>query len=98
MQRFMFIAVIIAVAALFIVPESMIGEYKGLITAKYFIKEQSIKVKNIFMSLLRGEKPEEFKDIEGDVKEAIKDTVREKIEEQASTNTNRAFEINIGIQ
>ena len=68
----------------------MIGEYKGLLTAKYFLREQVIRVTNILVSLAKGEKPKEFDDIkldnikesvEGEIKDTLKESVKEAIDE-----------------
>ena len=65
MRRILFIIIAIAIALLFIIPESAMSEYKGLISVKYFLQDSAIKAKSIISSLIRGERPKEF-DILGD--------------------------------
>ena len=86
LQRIIFFILAISVTALFVVPESWIGEYKGVLTAKYFLREQVTRAKNILISLAKGEKPKEFYNIKLDnikesVEEEIKDTLKESAKE-----------------
>lgn len=92
MKKIIVSILIIAIVALFLVPESMLQEYQGLLKAKYFLKDAGTKVKNIFISLIKGEKPKEFDGLEDaakktleqgkeDIKEEAKDVLKESINE-----------------
>ena len=87
MRKFVFFILVVAIAGLFLVPESMIGEYKGLLKTKYFLRDTAFKVRSI-SSLVIGEIPEEFKmwgekakekfeEGKENVKEGVKDTLKE---------------------
>ena len=96
MKKNLFFIIIIAVAALFLVPESMIGEYKGLLKVKYALRDTAITLKNIATEFARtGEKPAELDSLEQSarekldagaeqlkegVKDAAKDAAKETIE------------------
>lgn len=82
MTKIILSILIIAIVALFLVPESMLQEYQGLVKAKYFLKDTGIKVKNIFISLIKGEKPKEFDKLEDAAKKTLKEG-REDIKEEA---------------
>lgn len=84
MGKYIFIILVIAIGALFIVPESMIGEYKGILNAKYFIKDASVTARNIISSLARGEMPAEFKVWEEKAKEKFeegKESAKEQVKD-----------------
>lgn len=78
--------IIIAIVALFLIPESWMGEYKGLLKVKYTLKSEALKVKNILTSLIRGEEVKEFDDIKErfeEEKESIKNEIKETLKETA---------------
>lgn len=88
MRKYLFFISVIAIALLFLVPESLMGEYKGLLKTKYFLRNAAYKTKDIVSSLARGEIPEEFKEWEDAIKkkfeegkesakEEVKDTLKE---------------------
>ncbi len=86
MQKIITIIVALSFTAMLIVPDSWIGEYKGLLTVKYFLREQIIRAKSILTSLAKGEKPKEFDNIKLDnikksAAEKIKDTLKESAKE-----------------
>jgi hypothetical protein len=86
MQKIFIIILALSLTALLTVPDSWIGEYKGIITAKYFLREQAIRAKNILISLAKGERPKEFDNIKPDnilesIKQEIKDTLKESAKE-----------------
>lgn len=70
MRKFVVLILILAIAFLFLVPESMLGEYRGLLRAKYFLKNAAISAKSIAISLIKGERPKEFDVIEKKTQEA----------------------------
>ena len=96
MKKFLFVIISIAIAVLFLVPESMIGEYKGLLKVKYTLRDTAIKIKSIATEFARtGEKPAELDALEQSarekldagaqqlkegVKDAAKDVAKETIE------------------
>jgi len=95
MQRLAVLILIIAIVALFIVPESAIGEYKGLLKTKYFLESSVIKAKSIFTALLKGERPEEFDYIESKVKEEFyegKEIIKEEIKEGVKDSAKDAID------
>jgi len=85
MQKIITIIITLSFTAMLIVPDSWIGEYKGVLTAKYFLREQVIRAKNILISLAKGERPKEFNikldNIKESIKEEIKDTLKESSKE-----------------
>ncbi len=84
MKKILLIIVIIAIAALFLVPESMIGDYKGLIKIKYGLRDAAITAKNIITSFARtGEKPKELDALEKSAKEKLKEGAKDAIKEGA---------------
>jgi hypothetical protein len=95
MKKIIFIILVIAIAALFLVPESMIGEYKGLISLKYFLKDSSTKARSIVSSLIRGEVPEEFDILEQKAKEKLeqgKEEATEQVKDAAKDAATEAIE------
>jgi len=84
MRKYIFFILVIAIAVLFLVPESMMGEYKGLLKTKYFLRDTAFSVRSIVSSLARGEIPEEFKTWEEKVKEKLeegKENVKEEVKD-----------------
>lgn len=88
MRKIIFVLLIASVVALFIIPESLIGDYKGLLKIKYLLRDTAIKMKNIVFSFAKtGEKPKELNDIqkklqdqaEQKVKDAAKDAAKDVI-------------------
>lgn len=77
MRKFFVIIIILAIALLFLVPESFLGEYKGLLRAKYFLRELGISAKSIATSLIKGERPKEFDVIEEKAKTEVKDAAKD---------------------
>lgn len=72
MRKILFFIISIAIAALFLVPESMIGEYKGLLKVKYTLRDTVIKIKNIATDFARtGEKPAELDSLEKSAREKL---------------------------
>ena len=94
MLKFVLLILIIAVAALFVVPESMIGEYKGLLKVKYGLRDVSIKVKDIATSFARtGEKPAELEELEKAAREKFDvgiDQLKEQAKEQVKDTLKEA--------
>jgi len=85
MRKIFFIILIAAIIALFVVPESTIGDYQGLMKLKYFLRDTAIKVKNIIFDLAKTGESGELKDIGGKAKETIQKGIKEQI---AATTTN----------
>lgn len=84
MKKFIFIIVVIAIVTLFLVPESMIGEYKGLLKIKYGLRDAAIKVKNIAISFARtGEKPAELDALEKSATEKLKEGAKDTLKDAA---------------
>ncbi|MFY9457465.1 MAG: hypothetical protein WAP23_00845 [Candidatus Spechtbacterales bacterium] len=84
MKKILFIIIAIAIAALFLVPESMIGEYKGLLKIKYGLKDAAITAKNIVTSFARtGEKPKELDALEKSATEKLKEGAKDALKEGA---------------
>ena len=76
MKKILFFIIAIAIAALFLVPESTIGEYQGLLKVKYSLRDTATTVKNIVTEFARtGEKPAEL--------DALEQSAREKLDEGA---------------
>lgn len=77
MRKIITILLIVAVISLFVVPEPLIGDYKGLLKIKYFLRDTAIKVKNIAFSFAKtGEKPKELNDIQKKLQDQTKEKVR----------------------
>lgn len=93
MKKLVFIILILGIAALFAVPESALGEYKGLLRLKYFLKDTAYKIKDIVSEFAREGESEKLKDFGNELKESVE----KKIEQDTSTTTKKAFEINIGV-
>lgn len=96
MRKYVFFIIIIAIALLFLVPESMIGEYRGLLKTKYFLRDLALKTRDIVSSLAKGEIPDDFniweeelkkkfeqgkKDVKEEVKDSLKEGAKEAIDE-----------------
>lgn len=81
MRKFIAIILILAIAFLFLVPESLLGEYKGLLRAKYFLRDVGINVKNIATSLIKGERPKEFDVLEKKTDELL-ESGQEKVKQE----------------
>jgi hypothetical protein len=88
MQKIITIIIAISITAMLIVPDSWIGDYQGVHRAKYFLREQIIRAKDILISLAKGEKPKEFNNLdnikenaEQDIKDTLKDTLKETAKE-----------------
>ncbi len=76
----------LAIAFLFLVPESMLSNYKGLLRAKYFLKDLGVSAKSIIISLVKGERPKEFDLIEkktDEVLEGGKEAVKKEVKDAA---------------
>ena len=72
MRKILFFIIIIALAALFLVPEGMIGEYKGLLKIKHSLRDGAIKIKNIATDFaVTGEKPAELDALEKSAREKL---------------------------
>lgn len=97
MRKTIFFILIIAIAVLLIIPEETIGEYKGLLKAKYFLRDVAEKARNIIFGLLHGEKSEELKNIEEKIKEG-KETIEKKAGEEVTTTTKKIIEVQIGVE
>lgn len=96
MTKILFFVIVISVAALFLVPESMIGEYKGLLKVKYTLRDTAVKIRDIATDFARtGERPAELDALEqsardkldagteqlkGGAIDAVKDAANEAIE------------------
>lgn len=90
MRKLFIIILILAVAILFLVPESQLAEYKGLLRAKYFLRDLGISVKSIAISLIKGERPKEFDVIEkktDNLLESGKETVKQGVKDAAKDAT-----------
>lgn len=84
MKKILFMIVVIAIAVLFLIPESMIGDYKGLLKIKYGLRDAAIKAKNIVTSFARtGEKPEELDALEKAATEKLKEGAKDALKEGA---------------
>lgn len=94
MRKIIFLVLIIAVAALFVIPEKTIGEYKGLIQLKYFLKDTAYKVKNTFIQLAKTGRSEELENIGSKAKE----TVEKKIQQDISNTVKETFERKIEVE
>lgn len=93
MKKILLLIIVIAIAVLFLIPESMMGEYKGLLKVKHTLRDTAIKIKNIAVDFARtGEKPNELDDLEksakekldagaGQLKEGAKDTLKDAAKE-----------------
>ena len=82
MKKILLIIVITAIAVLFLVPESMIGDYKGLIKIKYGLRDAAVTAKNIITSFARtGEKPKELDILEKSATEKLKEGAKDVIKE-----------------
>jgi len=88
MMKILLFILIIAVAALFVIPEEKIGEYKGLLRLKYFLRDTAYKVKGIIFDLAKKGESEELKNIQDKAKESIET----KIEEGADAGIKKALE------
>jgi hypothetical protein len=85
MKKILFLIIIIAIAALFLVPESLIGDYKGLIKVKYALRDTAVKIKNIAIDFARtGEKPAELEGLEQSAKEKLKEGAKDTLKEAAT--------------
>lgn len=85
MKKILLIISIIAITALFLVPESMIGDYKGLLKIKYGLRDAAITVKDIATSFARtGEKPKELDALEQSAKEKLKEGAKDAIKDAAT--------------
>jgi len=83
MRKILFFIIVILIAALFLVPESMIGEYKGLLKVKHNLREGAIKIKNIATDFaVTGEKPSELDALEKAAREKL-DAGTEQLKEEA---------------
>ena len=83
MKKILFFIIIIALAALFLAPESMIGEYKGLLKVKHTLRDTGLKVKNIVTDFaVTGEKPAELDALEKSAKEKL-DAGTEQLKKEA---------------
>jgi hypothetical protein len=71
MRKIAVFIIVLAIAFLFLVPESMLANYKGLLRAKYFLKDVGVSAKSIIISLIKGERPKEFDVIEKKTDEAL---------------------------
>lgn len=77
MRKLLFIVIAIAIAALFLIPESLIGEYKGLLKVKYTLRDSATKIIDVATNFARtGEKPSEL--------DALEQSAREKIDAGAA--------------
>ncbi len=94
MRKIFFIILIAAIIALFVVPESTIGDYQGLLKLKYFLRDTAIKVKNIISDLAKTGESGELKDIGGKAKE----TIQKGIKEQIATTTTNIIKDQIGVE
>ena len=84
MKKILFIIIITAVAALFLVPESLIGDYKGLLKIKYTLRDAAIKMKNIAIDFARtGEKPAELEDLQKSAGEKLKEGAKDTLKDAA---------------
>lgn len=84
MQKIITIVIALSITAVLIVPDSWIGEYEGVLRAKYFLRKQIIRTKNILISLAMGEKPKEFYNIKLDnIKESIEEEIKDTLKESA---------------
>lgn len=84
MQKSITIIIALTLTALLIIPDSWIGEYEGIITAKYFLREQVVRAKNILISIAKGEKPKEFNNIKpNNILESIKNEIKDTLKESA---------------
>lgn len=94
MKNLIILILIAAVIALFVIPESTIGEYEGLLKIRHGLRDVSIKVKNIATSFARtGEKPKELKELERAAKEKLDigiDQLKEQAKEQAKDTLKEA--------
>ena len=94
MKNLLFLILVAAIIALFVVPESTIGEYKGLLKIKYGLRDISVKVKDIVTSFARtGEKPAELKELEQAAKDKLDigiDQLKERAKEQAKDTLKEA--------
>ena len=82
MKKILLIISVIAITALFLVPEPMIGDYKGLLKIKYGLRDAAIAAKDIATSFARtGEKPKELDALEKSAKEKLKEGAKDAIKE-----------------
>lgn len=84
MKKFIFIIVVVALVALFLVPESMIGEYKGLLKIKHGVRDAATTIKNIIVSFaVTGEKPAELDALEKSATEKLKEGAKDTLKDAA---------------
>ena len=86
MRKVVIFIIVLAIAFLFLVPESMLANYKGLLRTKYFLKDLGVSAKSIVISLVKGERPKEFDVIEkktDEVLESGKEAVKKEVKDAA---------------
>lgn len=89
MSKIISIVLIGAIIALFVIPESWIGDYKGLLKIKYFLRDTAVKVKNIAFSFAKtGEKPKELNDIQKKLEDQAKEKVKDAAKDAAKDAIN----------
>jgi len=90
MRKIVFFIIIILTAALFLVPESMIGEYKGLLKVKHNLRDGALKIKNIATDFaVTGEKPAELDALEKSAREKL-DAGAEQLKEEVKDTAKDA--------
>jgi hypothetical protein len=86
MRKIAIFIIVLAIALLFLAPESLLTNYKGLLRAKYFLKDFAVSAKSIVISLVKGERPKEFDVIEkktDEVLESGKEAVKKEVKDAA---------------
>lgn len=95
MKKAIIFVVIAVLLVLYIIPDSMLGQYEGLRKAKYALRGGVSWTRAVVISLLKGEKPSEFDTVEQKAKEEIeqgKEELKEELKEEAKDTLIEAID------